>query len=368
MKAAIFGYHTPNLGDDLQAMSAASHLPYIDTLINRDALDRAPLTEPHTCVMSSWFLVKNYRKAPMPALNPIFFSFCLGRDQLLDYEWRDYLKKHAPIGCRDLNTVAKLKAAGIEAFFTGCITLFMGRQFDPVPESERKGVLFVDVPECVIEKQVPEHIREQSTVLTNYTTPEMINDPIARMARMAEICDKLRHAKLVVTRRLHTLLPCVGFNTPAVAFVADDPKNRNRFSGYDSFLPVFFHKDGAVKADLDWDNVRTPALPSEIEGRYSDLLQVIRTRLGAEIPARRPSVASQITLRIPSDIAVKSSSQVVIDMGISRSRRPLVINEGVATCSFAAFDMLRRFRGAVSVKSAWYASAKPAGPLNTLLA
>lgn len=364
MKVAIFGYHTPNLGDDLQAMAAASHMPYIDTLINRDALNRAPLTEPHLCMMSSWFLVKNYRKAPVPALSPVFFSFCLGRDQLLDYEWKDYLKKHAPIGCRDLNTVAKLQAAGIDAFFTGCLTLFMGRQFTPIPESERKGILFVDVPECVIEKQIPAHIRDQATVLTNFTTPDIIADPIARMTVMAEICDKLRHAKLVVTRRLHTLLPCVGFNTPAVAFVADDPKNRNRFSGYESFLPVFFHKDGVANAKIDWDHLKTPALPAEIESRYADMRRTLVEKLGSPIPAPSASVARPITLQLPA--GTKPSSKVRIDMGISVSSR--AVSSDGSSCSFPAFDMLRRFRAPVSVKSSLLSPPKALGPLDQLVA
>jgi hypothetical protein len=367
MKAATFGYQTPNLGDDLQAMAAAAHLPYIDTLLNRDALDQARLSEPHTCVMSSWFLVKNYRKAPVPALAPVFFGFCLGHDELLDYEWRDYLKRHAPIGCRDQRTVTRLQAAGIEAFFTGCMTLFMGRQFEPVPESERQGVLFVDVPDCVIEKQLPEQLRQQARVLTNYTTRAMFNDPIARMARMAEICDELRHAKLVVTSRLHTLLPCVGFNTPAVVFVEDDPKTRNRFSGYDAFLPVFYHKDGAVDAAIDWDKLRVPPLPLEIEGHYAALRQTLRQRLGADLPAPRPNVASQLTLRIPSGFSAANASRVQIDMGIAASRRSVSLQGTTATCTFPAFDMLRRFRVGVSLKTAWYSTAKPIGQLNDLV-
>jgi hypothetical protein len=368
MKTAIFGYHTPNLGDDMQAMAAAAHLPYIDTLINRDSLDRAPLKEPHMCIMSSWFVVKNYRKAPMPALDPVFFGFCLGRDELLDYEWRDYLKKHAPIGCRDMSTVTKLKAAGIDAFFTGCMTLFMGRQFDAVPESERKGVLFVDLPDWVIEKHIPAHIREQATVLSNYATSAIFNDPIARMARMAEICDKLRHAKLVVTSRLHTLLPCVGFKTPAVVFVVGEPKTRNRFSGYDTFLPVFFHKDETVKADIDWDNLRTPPLPSEIEGHYANLRRSIRERLGVEIPPTQSNIARQMTLRLPANLAVRSSSIVQVDMGISTSRLPVTLQGASSFSSFPAFDTMRRFRVPVSLKPSWYSSTKRIGPLNELIA
>ena len=34
-----------------------------------------------------------------------------------------YLKKHAPIGCRDKFTVQILNEKGIDAYFTGCLTL-----------------------------------------------------------------------------------------------------------------------------------------------------------------------------------------------------------------------------------------------------
>ena len=33
-----------------------------------------------------------------------------------------YLRRHGPVGCRDWNTVFLLLSAGVDAFFTGCMT------------------------------------------------------------------------------------------------------------------------------------------------------------------------------------------------------------------------------------------------------
>ncbi|MHB9292886.1 hypothetical protein Holit_01999 [Hollandina sp. SP2] len=39
-----------------------------------------------------------------------------------------YLKKHEPIGCRDYGTVKLLGKYGINAYFSGCLTLTLGRK------------------------------------------------------------------------------------------------------------------------------------------------------------------------------------------------------------------------------------------------
>ena len=65
-----------------------------------------------------------------PNLNPIFLSFHLNRDPGADAdETIEYLKAHGPIGCRDWTTVDLLLSAGIDAFFTGCLTTTVNAVF-----------------------------------------------------------------------------------------------------------------------------------------------------------------------------------------------------------------------------------------------
>ncbi len=54
-----------------------------------------------------------------------------------------FLKKNAPVGCRDLYTKSLLEAHGIAAYFSGCMTLTLGKDY-VVPDAGHKGVYVVD--------------------------------------------------------------------------------------------------------------------------------------------------------------------------------------------------------------------------------
>lgn len=326
MKTVILGYRTPNLGDDMQAISAAAHLPWIDGIAHRDRLDAARLDGAHLALMASWFLVKNYDRLPVPELKPLFYGFCLGRDELLRGPWAEYLRAHQPIGCRDTRSREKLSEIGVDAFVSGCITLFLGRTLRAVPDEERSGVVFVDVPEPA-RALVPQNLRDMAEELSNDATREDIPDPLRRMARMARICDRLRRAKLVVTRRLHTALPCVGFGTPVVAIVDGSPKNRGRFSGYSDFLPVIFHDNGVrdpACAVPDWDS-RRPARPTpELEARYAEMRAELARRLGPFEPPCDAQLHRTFRLEAAAPEGFEGAREVEIDLGMARARRPVV--------------------------------------------
>ena len=109
---AVFGLRTPNLGDDLQALTVATISPYVSTLINRERIGWRQVSEPHVFVMNFWFMSGGYRWAPHETIRPIFHGFCIGRDEVLKYRWVDYLRRHQPIGCRDQHSVELLEGEG----------------------------------------------------------------------------------------------------------------------------------------------------------------------------------------------------------------------------------------------------------------
>ncbi len=73
-----------------------------------------------------------------PNINPIFVSFHLNRVQALTPETIEYLEAHGPIGCRDWTTVDLLLSAGVDAFFTGCLTTTVNAVFPELAEVERE--------------------------------------------------------------------------------------------------------------------------------------------------------------------------------------------------------------------------------------
>jgi hypothetical protein len=245
-KSAILGFRTGNLGDDLQSVAAALSLPFVDCMVERDRLADARLATPHVCIMNSWF-TRQWLRPPSRFIQPLFHGLCFGRREMRYGLWRRYLRRHGSIGCRDTGSVAQLAAMGVAGHWTGCLTLHLGRWLAPVPAEERSGVLLVDLDPAV-ETYLPKRIRERSRRLTNFVPDEIVDDPLARMSRIARICDELRRAELVVTRRLHTALPCVGFSTPTVVYLSNTRANRHRFSGYETMFPFHLHGDKRCRA------------------------------------------------------------------------------------------------------------------------
>ena len=77
-----------------------------------------------------------------PNVHPVFVSFHINRIKVLTPEAIEYLQAHGPIGCRDWTTVDLLLSAGVDAFFTGCLTTTVNAVFpelDDVDRSEAAG-------------------------------------------------------------------------------------------------------------------------------------------------------------------------------------------------------------------------------------
>ena len=267
MQNAVFGFSTPNLGDDVQALAAALLLPSIDTFVDRDRLDRIKLDKPHNLIMNSWFAIKRYTATPSTSIKPHYFGQCIGRPELLNDIWLAEWRKNEPIGCRDLHSVSLLAEHGIKAHLTGCLTTWMGRFFHP--PLRREGVIFVDVPQQM-ERFIPETIRGKAKRISN-DTAKGNTDQTDRYKKIATILDQIRTAEMVVTRRLHASLPCVGFGTPVSVYLEGTDKNRKRFSGSDRFLPIVFH-DGTRPLEREWIEPAAVSVPSDMEEHFQALL------------------------------------------------------------------------------------------------
>jgi hypothetical protein len=360
---ALFGLQTPNLGDDLQALTVATISPHVTTLINRERIGWAQVSEPHVFVMNFWFMSKGFRWAPHHFIEPIFHGFCVGRDELLKYRWPDYLRQHQPIGCRDVHSVEMLKARGIEAMWTGCITMFLGRYVQPIPAARRKGVVFVDVPPEA-EALIPKEISREAIRITNTCPPAIRDDPIQRWARIAAISDRLRYARLVVTRRLHTALPCVGFQTPVVLVLSSQSKDLRRFSGYERFMPLLLHGPGQPASRLEWDRVEASTIPDELVAHFERLLVRMRAVFGSINEAVAPALACRNRFRIPNPGLGAMPGIVRFDLGnTSIVRLPHQWSDRSIELDVDGFSGLERFDIPVEVQGFDQRRGLPVGRL-----
>jgi hypothetical protein len=208
----------------------------------------------------------------------------------------EYLKRHEPIGCRDWNTVDLLNAKGVDAFFTGCMTLTLGETYS----SSAKGddVYFVD-PYYDFDKSIPVlsnclqeiilnfpktrqlclrmfheitikkllraaafyHSYKQMfddllLLKANYRMHDQAENNFKNESEKFEYAEKLlrlySRAKYVVTSRIHCALPCLGLNTP-VLYVEHQQQSETslcRLRG----LRELFHRIEYSKGKLLWNN------------------------------------------------------------------------------------------------------------------
>jgi hypothetical protein len=245
-----------NVGDNIQSLAARQFLPHVDELLNRERLgeykgDKIKL------ILNGWFTHNIHNWMPSEDIDPLFVSFHINNTAapyMLSEKGIAYLKKHEPIGCRDQFSADTLKAKGIDAYFTGCLTLTLDSY--KVDDSERGDDIYIVDPlysyptwEKVtyhwkvflrsIQNKKLFRLGRQKAHISNFIDADLLQSAHhinqeppagiytdAQKFEMAEdILKKYARAKLVITSRIHCALPCLALGTPVI-FV----------NGFDSFV------------------------------------------------------------------------------------------------------------------------------------
>jgi len=292
-KFGIFSFQTGNIGDDMQALSMLLHLKQVDAFLNRDNMTEYVGDEVN--FVSTAAFPHGQKPPPLDRFKPFFWGMCLGDEEFLrDRDWLDYFEACGPFGGRDTASADALHSTGVASYWAGCITLFLGRKFEQVNPESRRGVVFVDVTKEEEERFVPSHISKEARRISNFVPVSIRDNQLARFAYLAKTVDILRKAKLVVTRRLHVALPCVGLGTPVIALPPARIANpRFRFSGFDTFLPVRYTDEaGGNEIPFDWDNPQASVIPAELEESYGTLCRHLarKNTLSEEIIADNSSM------------------------------------------------------------------------------
>lgn len=239
--AAIRG--NVNLGDFIQSLAARQFLPHTDVLVDRERLLQYG-GEPVKMIMNGWYMTDPRNWPPSAAIDPLFLSFHINQTAeagMLTPESIAYLKKHGPVGCRDLHTCDILRKAGVDAYFSGCLTLTLGRTYKRLPCSGE--VIFVDVlneyfplkknlkhPRIMLEKmsnglfwgafRKGRMMRKLfgKSLLENavYLNQTIALDGEDMFARADGLLKRLAAAKFVVTSRIHVALPCLAMGVPVI--------------------------------------------------------------------------------------------------------------------------------------------------------
>ena len=249
-------------------------------------------------IMNGWFTYKPKTWIPSDKIHPLFVSFHLNSEcvnNVLTKSCVDYLKRYAPIGCRDSYTKMVLESRGIPAYYSGCLTMTLGRNYkstyrnddifivDPYSympngkslrevvltffqlvlhlypifrlikkyKADNKftinlskvgiGRLLFVTKTYLLMKNVfePELIWKARYITHLYMYNEYASDE-ERFDRARQLIELYSHAKFVVTSRIHCAFPCLGLGTP-VAYIQDimaEEKSSCRLWDVDKLLNV----------------------------------------------------------------------------------------------------------------------------------
>ncbi|MBI29111.1 MAG: hypothetical protein CMI95_04355 [Pelagibacteraceae bacterium] len=232
-KYAVMWASTVNIGDDIQTL-AAIHFLKKKGITEYSFIDREKLSdydgEPVKLIMNGWYMQNINKFPPSDKITPIFISVHINNEFLISNNI-NYFKKHQPIGCRDESTIYLFKKNGINAYFTGSLTLL----FDDVKE-KTGGKYLVDVnTKC-------NYIPNVELDTSKYNNYQLIEHDISstmplkeRLIMAEELLNKYRNAEQVITTRLHCILPCRAFNTDSI-FIHKNYVNDPRFSGLKNII------------------------------------------------------------------------------------------------------------------------------------
>lgn len=250
--------NTSNLGDDVQTIAQMQFIPKgaKTIVVDRENLDK----EKRRCnvIMNGWWMHNDTNFPPHRNVNPLYIAFHVEKKGLVSQRAIEHYKKYEPIGCRDLHTTKLLKKKGVDAYFSGCLTLTLK---NPFTNPKRDKIYIVDAhlsskvtypwgSNDLLQKLIPKYIRDQAEYI-EHEIPESIDkdDMYARQKYVQDnLLNKYAQARLVITSRLHCALPCVAYNTPAIVLFSGLHTD-NRYGG----LKNYVHGYSSIEDNVDFD-------------------------------------------------------------------------------------------------------------------
>lgn len=276
-----------NIGDYIQALASSQYYPQIDGFLDRDEDLKDYNGEPCKMIMNGWYMHNPQNWPPTNKIIPLFVAFhlnILAKKELTSPISISYLKKHEPIGCRDIDTMNLLKEKGINAYFSGCMTLTLGKKYYNSEKDDKTYIVDPLLDANIGIKEIFEAIREFTkypfdiihlitnkglrihpgkNILKKIIKTSLYHKEYSKLfsrefvMNSIYICQQSEYykknfktdmelldeaerliklyakAKLVITSRIHCALPCLGLETPVIFLQkADDIKASScRFNG-----------------------------------------------------------------------------------------------------------------------------------------
>lgn len=288
-----------NIGDYIQGLAAQQFFEQIDSYVNRETLNLYD-KEPLKVIMNGWFMHHPENWPPSSKILPLFLSFHLNENVktiLNNHKIIEYFKRHAPIGCRDLNTVKLLSEKGIDAYYSSCLTLTLNQSIKKTGEREKIYIVDpivnhyspfqINIKDILsytwillfnyrlilkmkkkyfsqlkkgyffnryylknlfnlyrfyftFRKVISKEVFLNAEYITHLYQENEIKDENLRFQEAGKLLQKYANAKYVITSRIHCALPCLSLETPVIYIQNMDENEFSscRFSGITELFHV----------------------------------------------------------------------------------------------------------------------------------
>lgn len=275
-----------NVGDYVQAIAAKQYLPTVDVYRDREELNTYK-GEEIKMIMNGWYMHNADNWPPSKSIDPLFVSMHINSsvyDGMTRPESINYFKQHQPIGCRDKATANLLQKHGVDAYFSGCLTLTLGKTYIRKEENVTDEILFIDplfhyftlgemfktpqkllsrlkrrrffefkLREKIFKTQFSKNFLKKAKFVTQII-PETTVENNFQIAD--EYLQRLCNAKFVVTSRIHCALPCLAMGTPVIflngGFEGFGDRFNSRFEGLiDFFNRIDISKEGKITRNFN---------------------------------------------------------------------------------------------------------------------
>ena len=252
-----------------------------------------------------------------PGVRPLFFSFHLHALEALDEPTLAYLRTHGPVGCRDWATVDVLLSAGVDAFFTGCVTSTVDAVFPTLDFLDRTEATAVGLIDSPAPDDLPpgQEVESLQNAEDDNRDLHLVDGTRVAIRLLEHYQQRLAR---VVTSRLHAYLPATSLGL-TVDFRPHVPGDA-RFTGLTGLTPdspaFTAMRDGLrdLLADV-FGRVVAGAPPEEVHDVWTDraapLVEQARARQRAphasyppvSVPAPRAG-SVRVSTTIGPDVAV----------------------------------------------------------------
>ena len=250
--------YTINLGNEIQSIASRRFLPEIDYYIDHEKINEFRDAKNVKMIMNGYFLDCLKAWPPSRNIDPLLISMHFSprediKNVILSKDSKDYLNEFGPVGCRDIITQEILNENGVDAYFSGCLTLTLDsgnkKLNDNIDEyivintdnpNKLKSFLKDKTDEKIytINQDFPPSFKKAflhqiPKSLYNFTSYYSDSEKFFLAENLLRLYE---NASCIITDRLHCALPTLALKTPVL--LLNSRQKQERFNGLNTLCLV----------------------------------------------------------------------------------------------------------------------------------